>query len=128
MKITLASVFVDDQTKAHRFYTEILGFATKHDIPLGEHRWLSVVSPEAPDGTELILTPDDHPAVRPFADALAQDGIPFTAFVVEDVQAEFERLSSLGVRFTQEPANMGPVRTAVLDDTCGNLLQIQSPV
>ncbi len=124
MKINLASVFVDDQDKALRFYTEVLGFQKKVEMPLGEHRWLTVVSPEAPDGPELVLEPDSHPAARPFKEALAGDGIPFTSFAVEDVQAEYERLRALGVRFTQEPAQLGPVTTAVLDDTCGNLIQI----
>ncbi|BBZ63586.1 VOC family protein [Mycolicibacterium monacense] len=124
MKIHLTSVLVDDQDKALRFYTDILGFTPKHDIPMGPARWLTVVSPENPDGTELVLEPDGHPAVKPFKEALVADGIPFTSFAVEDVQAEFERLTSLGVRFTQEPVDMGPVTTAVLDDTCGNLIQI----
>ena len=117
-------MLVDDQEKALRFYTEVLGFVKKHDVPLGEHRWLTVVSPEDPDGTELLLEPDGHPAAGPFKDALVDDGIPFTSFAVDDVQAEFERLRALGVRFTQEPPAMGPVTTAVFDDTCGNLIQI----
>jgi catechol 2,3-dioxygenase-like lactoylglutathione lyase family enzyme len=124
MKIHLTSVLVDDQDKALRFYTEILGFTPKHDIPMGPARWITVVSPENPDGTELVLEPDGHPAVKPFKEALVADGIPFTSFAVDDVQAEFGRLSALGVRFTQEPTNMGSVTTAVLDDTCGNLIQI----
>lgn len=124
MRINLASIFVDDQAKALSFYTDVLGFATKSDVPLGEHRWLTVVSPEQPDGTELVLEPDEHPAARPFKDALFDDGIPFTSFAVEDVHVEFARLRSRGVRFTQEPTAMGPVTTAVLDDTCGNLIQI----
>jgi len=124
MRITLTSVLVDDQAKALAFYTDVLGFVKKTDVPLGEHRWLTVVSPEGPDGPELLLEPSDHPAVRPFKDALVADGIPFTSFAVDDVQAEFERLTAAGVRFTQEPTDMGPVTTAVLDDTCGNLIQI----
>ncbi|MFE0693676.1 VOC family protein [Streptomyces sp. NPDC059173] len=125
MRINLTSVFVDDQEKALRFYTDVLGFTKKHDVPLGgEDRWLTVVSPEDPDGTELLLEPDKHPAVKPYTTALAEDGIPATAFAVDDVRAEFDRLSELGVRFTQEPTEMGPVTTAVLDDTCGNLIQI----
>lgn len=124
MKIHLTSVLVDDQDKALRFYTDILGFTPKHDIPMGPARWLTVVSPENPDGIELVLEPDGHPAVKPFKEALVADGIPFTSFAVDDVRAEFERLTSLGVRFTQEPVDMGPVTTAVLDDTCGNLIQI----
>ncbi len=124
MRITLTNVFVDDQAKALRFYTEVLGFAGKEDVPLGEDRWLTVVSAEHPDGPELLLEPDGHPAVRPFKEALANDGIPAAQFTVDDVRAEYERLTALGVRFTQEPLDMGPVTTAVLDDTCGNLIQI----
>lgn len=124
MRINLASIHVDDQQKARRFYTEVLGFVVKNDVPLGEHSWLTVVSPEDPDGVELVLEPSDHPAVRPYKEALVADGIPFTSFAVADVHAEFDRLKGLGVTFTQEPASMGPVTTAVLDDTCGNLVQI----
>ncbi len=124
MKITVTSVLVDDQAKALSFYTDVLGFEKKHDIPLGEHRWLTVVSPDAPDGVELLLEPDQHPAAKPFKAALVQDRIPVTSFGVEDVEREYERLRGLGVRFTQEPTAMGPVTTAVLDDTCGNLIQI----
>jgi catechol 2,3-dioxygenase-like lactoylglutathione lyase family enzyme len=124
MRINLASVLVDDQAKALSFYTDVLGFVTKNDVPLGEHRWLTVVSPEAPDGVELLLEPDGHPAAKPFKEALVADGIPFTSFAVDDVQKEYERLTALGVRFTQPPTAMGPVTTAVLDDTCGNLIQI----
>jgi catechol 2,3-dioxygenase-like lactoylglutathione lyase family enzyme len=128
MKINLASVLVDDQAKALRFYTEVLGFQKKNDIPLGEHRWLTVVSPSDPDGPELVLEPDAHPAAGPFKEALVGDGIPFTSFAVDDVHSEYERLRACGVRFTQEPVAMGPVTTAVLDDTCGNLIQIAAPV
>jgi catechol 2,3-dioxygenase-like lactoylglutathione lyase family enzyme len=128
MKITITSVLVDDQAKAAAFYTDVLGFAVKHDVPLGEHRWLTVVSPEAPDGTELLLEPDTHPAARPFKDALVADGIPFTMFSVDDVHAEHERLEASGVRFTQPPAAMGEVTTAVFDDTCGNLIQLVGPL
>ncbi|WP_434443958.1 VOC family protein [Lentzea sp. E54] len=124
MKIHLTSVFVDDQDKALAFYTEVLGFVKKTEVPLGADRWLTVVSPEDPNGTELLLEPDGHPAVKPYKTALVADGIPATQFAVEDVHAEFDRLSALGVRFTQEPLAMGPVTTAVLDDTCGNLIQI----
>ena len=126
MRINVASVLVDDQDKALRFYTEVLGFVKKTEVPLGEHRWLTVVSPEAPDGVELVLEPDEHPAVKPFKEALVADGIPFTSFAVSDVHAETERLRALGVTFTQEPLQMGPVTTAVLDDTCGNLIQLVS--
>jgi catechol 2,3-dioxygenase-like lactoylglutathione lyase family enzyme len=124
VRITLTSIHVDDQEKALRFYTEVLGFVKKTEIPLGEHRWLTVVSPEDPDGVELVLEPSDHPAVGPFKEALVADGIPVTSFEVEDVHAEYERLSALGVTFTQQPTEMGVATTAVLDDTCGNLLQI----
>jgi catechol 2,3-dioxygenase-like lactoylglutathione lyase family enzyme len=124
MRINLASVLVDDQEKARRFYTDVLGFVKKHDIPMGEDRWLTVVSPQDPDGTELVLEPSSHPAVKPFKEALVADGIPYTSFAVDDVKAEYERLRGLGVRFTQEPVDMGPVTTAVFDDTCGNLIQI----
>ena len=124
MRINLVSVLVDDQERALRFYTDVLGFVKKHDIPMGEDRWLTVVSPQDPDGTELVLEPSSHPAVKPFKEALVADGIPYTSFAVDDVKTEYERLRGLGVRFTQEPVDMGPVTTAVLDDTCGNLIQI----
>jgi catechol 2,3-dioxygenase-like lactoylglutathione lyase family enzyme len=124
VRITLTSVFVNDQEQAERFYTDVLGFVKKHDIPLGEHRWLTVVSPADPDGTELLLEPSSHPAVGPYRDALVADGIPGAQFSVEDVAAEHARLVALGVHFTQEPADMGSVTTAVFDDTCGNLIQI----
>jgi catechol 2,3-dioxygenase-like lactoylglutathione lyase family enzyme len=124
VNIYITNVFVDDQDKALRFYTEILGFEKKTEIPLGEDRWLTVVSPQEPEGPELLLEPDSHPAVRPFKEALAADGIPAVSFAVDDVSAEFERLQELGVKFTQEPMQAGPVMTAVFDDTCGNLIQI----
>jgi catechol 2,3-dioxygenase-like lactoylglutathione lyase family enzyme len=124
MRIVVTSVLVDDQEKAHRFYTDVLGFVTKADVDLGEARWLTVASPEDPDGTELLLEPDNHPAAGPFKAALVEDGMPYTSFGVDDVKAEFERLQALGVQFTQEPLEMGPVTTAVFDDTCGNLIQI----
>ena len=124
MKIVVTSVLVDDQEKALRFYTDILGFRKKTDIPAGGARWLTVVSPEDPDGTELLLEPDAHPAAKPFKTALVEDGIPVTSFGVDDVHAEFDRLQGLGVQFTQPPVDMGPVTTAVFDDTCGNLIQI----
>jgi len=127
VRIHLTSVLVDDQAKALEFYTGTLGFAKKADVPLGEHRWLTVVSPDDPDGVELVLEPDGHPAARPFKAALMADGIPWTAFQVSDVQAEYERLRGLGVTFTQEPTDLGPVITAVLDDTCGNLIQLMQP-
>jgi catechol 2,3-dioxygenase-like lactoylglutathione lyase family enzyme len=126
MRINLTSVLVDDQEKALDFYTRVLGFQERVDMPLGEHRWLTVVSPEEPEGTELLLEPDGHPAAKPFKHALVEDGIPFTSFAVDDVKSEFERLRSLGVEFTQPPVESGPVTTAVFDDTCGNLIQIHS--
>ena len=124
MKIVVTSVYVPDHDKALLFYTKVLGFVKKTEIPLGEFRWLTVVGPDDPDGVELLLEPDHHPAVGPFKQALVADGIPFTSFAVEDVHAEYARLRSAGVRFTQPPVEMGPVTTAVFDDTCGNLIQI----
>jgi catechol 2,3-dioxygenase-like lactoylglutathione lyase family enzyme len=124
MKIVLTSILVDDQEKALQFYTNMLGFQKKSDIPLGLHRWLTVVAGEDPNGVELVLEPDEHPAAKPFKRALVEDGIPFTSFGVEDVQAEYDRLRQAGVEFTQPPVAMGPVITAVFADTCGNLVQI----
>jgi catechol 2,3-dioxygenase-like lactoylglutathione lyase family enzyme len=124
MRIYVTSVLVDDQEKALQFYTNVLRFVKKTDVPLGEARWLTVVSPENPEGPELLLEPDSHPAARSFKEALAADGIPITSFAVDDVNAEFQRLGDLGVQFTQEPLEMGGVTTAVFDDTCGNLIQI----
>ncbi|GAA4780042.1 VOC family protein [Actinomycetospora chlora] len=128
MRIELTSIFVDDQRAALAFYTDVLGFTKRHDIPLGEAAWLTVVSPEAPDGPELLLEPaGGHPAVKPYRDALAEDGIPLVQFAVDDVAAEHERLTARGVVFTQPPTDAGPVVMAVFDDTCGNLVQIVSP-
>ena len=124
MKIVVTSVLVDDQEKALRFYTDVLGFIKKNDIPMGQFRWLTLVSPGDANGVELVLEPDEHPAAKPFKRALVEDGIPFTSFGVEDAQAEYDRLLKAGVHFTQPPVAMGPVTTAVLDDTCGNLIQI----
>ena len=124
MKINLTSVFVDDQMEALEFYTQVLGFQKKTEIPAGEAWWLTVVSPEDSDGPELLLEPSDHPAVAPFRKALIEDGIPAASFAVDDVQSEHERLEGLGVVFTQKPMELGPVVTAVFDDTCGNLIQI----
>lgn len=124
MRIYVTSVLVDDQDKALTFYTEVLGFVKKTEIPLGEARWLTVVSADDPEGVQLLLEPDGHPAVGPFKQALVEDGIPFTSFAVSDVHREYERLRAAGVRFTQEPLEMGGVTTAVFDDTCGNLIQI----
>ena len=126
MKINVTSVLVDDQEKALRFYTDVLGFVKKTDVPAGGARWLTVVSPDQPDGVELLLEPDAHPAARPFKEALVADGMPYTSFAVDDVRAEHKRLSDLGVTFVQPPTEMGPVTTAVFDDTCGNLIQIAS--
>jgi catechol 2,3-dioxygenase-like lactoylglutathione lyase family enzyme len=123
-RIYVTSVLVDDQAKALAFYTDVLGFQKKTDIPMGEHSWLTVVSPHDPDGVELLLEPDAHPAAGPFKRALVEDGIPFTSFAVDDVTAEYDRLRAKGVRFTQEPTEMGPVTMAVFDDTCGNLIQL----
>ena len=124
MKIYVTSLFVDNQDKAEKFYTEVLGFTVKHNIPLGEHRWLTVVSNEDPEGTELLLEPSDHPAVTPYKEALVSDGIPAHSFQVANLDAERERLDKRGVRFTLEPMDAGPVRMAVFDDTCGNLIQL----
>lgn len=124
MRIYVTSVLVDDQSKALDFYTQKLGFVVKHDIPMGEHRWLTVISPEDPAGTELLLEPSEHPAAKPFKDALVEDGIPATSFQVDDLKAEHARLRDLGVRFVQEPVDAGSVLMAILDDTCGNLIQL----
>ena len=124
IRINITSVLVDDQAKALAFYTEKLGFTKKTDVPAGEYRWLTVVSPASPDGVELLLEPDGHPAARPCKEALVADGIPFTQFAVDDVYAEVGRLKGLGVEFTQDATDYGPVVVAVLDDTCGNLIQI----
>ena len=126
MKIYITSLFVDDQDKALDFYTSVLGFVKKHEIPLGEHKWLTLVSPGNEDGPELGLEPAEHPAVKPFRDALMADGIPATSFAVDDVTTEYERLVDRGVVFTQKPTDMGPVSVATFDDTCGNLIQITS--
>jgi catechol 2,3-dioxygenase-like lactoylglutathione lyase family enzyme len=126
VRINVTSVLVDDQGKALRFYTEVLGFVKKTEVPVGDALWLTVVSPDDPEGMELLLEPDAHPAAGPFKRALVDDGIPFTSFAVDDATAEYERLREKGVRFTQEPVEMDSVTTAVLDDTCGNLIQIAS--
>ena len=126
MKVSLTSVFVNDQDAALAFYTEKLGFEVKHNLPMGEHSWLTVVSPEDPEGTELLLEPAVHPAVKPYRDALVADGIALAQFEVENVEAEAERLIEKGVRLVQPPTHAGPVTIAVFDDTCGNLIMIQS--
>jgi len=124
IRITTTSVFVDDQAKALAFYTDVLGFQLKTDVPAGPFRWLTVVSPATPDGVELLLEPNEHPAVGPYLAALVADGIPSASFGVDDVYAEHERLVALGVEFVQPPTDLGPVVIATLDDTCGNLIQI----
>jgi catechol 2,3-dioxygenase-like lactoylglutathione lyase family enzyme len=124
MKIVVDSIFVPNQDEALKFYTEVLGFKKKSDFPVGKYKWLTVISPEQPDGPELLLEPDDHPAAKAFKKALVQDGIPVRAFGVTNVQEEYERLTGLGVKFTMKPQKMGPVTMAVFDDTCGNLIQI----
>jgi catechol 2,3-dioxygenase-like lactoylglutathione lyase family enzyme len=124
LKIVVTSVLVDDQAKALAFYRDVLGFEPKHDVPAGAYRWLTLTSPGDPEGVELLLEPDAHPAAKPWKAALVADGIPCTQFAVGDVHAEHARLSAAGVRFTQPPTPMGPVTTAVFDDTCGNLIQI----
>lgn len=124
MKITVTSLFVQDQDKALTFYSEILGFVIKHDVPAGEYRWITLVSPEDQEGTELLLEPNNHPAAKEYQSKIFADGIPATMFGVADVHKEYERLMKLGVKFTMEPTNAGPVTIAVFDDTCGNLIQI----
>lgn len=126
MIINVTSVIVDDQARGLEFYTQKLGFVKKTDVPVGAYRWITVVSPQRPDGVELVLEPNEHPAARTFREALVADGIPYTSFLVESVEAEYQRLTDAGVRFVQPPAEMGPVTTAIFDDTCGNLIQITS--
>lgn len=124
MRINLTSIYVDDQRAALAFYVDVLGFTKHRDVPLGEDSWLTVVSPEAPDGPELLLEPAGHPAVKPYRDALVEDGIPLIQLAVDDVEAEHARLTALGVTFTQPPTDIGVAMIAVLDDTCGNLVQL----
>ena len=124
MKLKLMSVFVNDQDQALAFYTEVLGFVKKHDVPVGAFKWVTVVSPEEPGGPELLLEPSDNPATQAFKKALLEQGIPSASFFVADVRAEYERLKQLGVRFTMEPTPMGPTIVAVFDDTCGNFIQL----
>jgi catechol 2,3-dioxygenase-like lactoylglutathione lyase family enzyme len=129
MRIKLASVMVDDQTKALRFYTEVLGFQKKQDFPvMGEYRWITVISPEGPDDLELALEPNANPAAKTFQEAMFSQGIPLTAFEVSDLAAEFARLTARNVAFTHEPTKQGPVITAVFSDTCGNLIQLYQRV
>ena len=127
MKITLTSVMVDDQARAHAFYTEKLGFETRHDIDVGEFRWLTVVSPEGHPDVELLLEPNHHRAAKPFQQALYADGIPVTQFQSSDIHAEHERLTGRGVVFRTPPTKQGPVTVAVFDDTCGNFIQLVQP-
>ena len=128
MKIKLTSIFVADQERAVKFYTEVLGFVKKHDIPVGEFRWLTVVSADGPDNLELSLEPNANPAARTFQEALLEQGIPITAFEVDDIHAEYSRLKRLGVVFTAEPTSAGPVIVAIFADTCGNLIQLYQPI
>lgn len=124
MNIIVTSIFVQDQDKALDFYTNTLGFVKKHDVPSGKSRWITLVSPNNPDGTELLLEPDEHPAAKEYQKKLFADGIPVTMFGVEDIQKEYERLIERGVTFTMKPTKMGPVTIAIFDDTCGNLIQL----
>ena len=127
MRIKLTSIMVDDQDKALRFYTEVLGFKKKHDIPVGEYRWITVTSPEGPDDLELALEPNANPAGKKFQEAMFSQGIPLAAFEVTDIAGEFARLTAKGVAFTRPPAQAGPVTLAVFADTCGNLIQLYQP-
>ena len=127
MKIKLSSIFVENQATALAFYTEVLGFQKKQDVPVGEFRWLSVISPEGHPDVELVLEPNANPAAKTFQEALLKQGIPITAFEVDDIQAETTRLKQAGVKFTMDPTPMGPVTLAIFADTCGNLVQIYQP-
>ena len=124
MKIIVTSIFVQDQEKALKFYTEKLGYIKKHDVPVGEYRWIALVSPETPEGTELILEPNNHPAAKAYQEKLFEEGVPVTMFGVADVQKEYDRLLDLGVKFTMKPTKMGDNTLAIFDDTCGNHIQI----
>jgi catechol 2,3-dioxygenase-like lactoylglutathione lyase family enzyme len=128
MRIKLTSIMVDDQDKALKIYTEVFGFVKKHEIPVGEYRWLTVVSPQGPDDLELSLEPNANPAGRTFQEAMFKQGIPIAAFEVDDIDAEWKRLKGVGVLFMQDPTRMGPVSIAVCSDTCGNLVQLYQPV
>ncbi len=127
MRIKLTSIMVDDQDKGLRFYTEVLGFRKKHDIPVGEYRWITLTSPEGPDDLELALEPNANPAGKAFQEAMFSQGIPMTAFEVADIAGEFARLTAKGVAFTRPPEQAGPVMLAVFADTCGNLIQLYQP-
>jgi len=124
MKIIVSSIFVQDQDKALKFYSETLGFVKKHDVPSGEFRWITLVSPGEQEGTELLLEPDNHPAAKEYQKKLFEEGIPVTMFGVEDIHKEYDRLLKRGVKFTVEPTKAGEVTIAVFDDTCGNHIQI----
>jgi catechol 2,3-dioxygenase-like lactoylglutathione lyase family enzyme len=128
MRIKLTSIMVDDQDKALKFYTEVMGFRKKHDIPVGAYKWLTVVSPEGPDDLELALEPNANPAGSTFQEAMFAQGIPLAAFEVADMEVEYQRLKSLDVVFTSEPVQAGPVKIVILSDTCGNLIQLYQPV
>ena len=127
MQIKLASVVVDDQEKALGFYTSVLGFVKKADIPMGPFRWLTVSSPEGAEGVELVLEPMGFPPAKTYQQALYAAGIPATAFITTDIAIEYQRLKTLGVKFRGEPKNMGPVTTVVFEDTCGNLINLVQP-
>jgi len=127
MRIKLMSIMVDDQEKALRFYTDVLGFKKKHDVPVGEYRWITVTSPEGSDNLELALEPNANPAGKTFQEAMFSQGIPLAAFEVTDIAGEFARLTTKGVAFTRQPAPAGPVTLAVFADTCGNLIQLYQP-
>lgn len=127
MRIKLTSIMVDDQDKALRFYTEVLGFKKKHDIPVGEYRWITVTSPEGPDDLELALEPNANPAGKTFQEAMLSQGIPVAAFEVTNIARDFARLTEKGVAFTRQPTEAGPVTIAVFADTCGNLIQLYQP-
>ncbi|MBR3121634.1 MAG: VOC family protein [Oceanobacillus sp.] len=124
MKIIVTSIFVEDQDKALQFYSETLGFVKKHDVPAGEFRWITLVSPDDQDGTEIVLEPNNNPIAKDYQNRLFEEGIPVTMFGVEDIHKEYERLLQLGVKFTMKPTKMGDITIAVFDDTCGNLIQI----
>ena len=124
MKIKLTSVFVDDQDKALKFYTEVLGFVKKTEMPAGKFKWLTVISPEEPGDVELLLEPNSNPAAKTYQEAIFKQGIPATAFAVDDIQKEYERMKNIGVAFSMTPTKMGPLNVAIFDDTCGNLIQM----
>jgi predicted enzyme related to lactoylglutathione lyase len=124
LNIIVTSIFVEDQDKALEFYSETLGFVKKHDVPTGAHRWITVVSPDKQEGTELLLEPNEHPAAKEYQQKLFEDGIPVTMFGVADIQKEYKRLVEKGVQFTMKPTEMGAITIAVFDDTCGNLIQL----